>query len=38
MIDKVFIDTNILVYAFLDAKNEKDQKKHIKATTTNPLA
>jgi predicted nucleic acid-binding protein len=31
MIDRVFIDTNILVYAFLDAKNSQDQEKHIKA-------
>jgi predicted nucleic acid-binding protein len=28
MIDKIFIDTNIFVYAFLDnSKNKKEQKR-----------
>ncbi len=31
MTDNVFIDTNILVYAFLDADNPKSHLKHTKA-------
>lgn len=31
MTDKVFIDTNILVYAFLDADNPESHAKHVKA-------
>lgn len=31
MTDKVFIDTNILVYAFLDADNPESHLKHTKA-------
>jgi len=31
MTDKVFVDTNILVYAFLDADSPESHAKHVKA-------
>jgi len=31
MKDKVFIDTNIFVYAFLDSENSAGHTKHLKA-------
>lgn len=31
MTDKVFIDTNILVYAFLDIDNTESHAKHVRA-------